>query len=187
MVEVILLAAGQSKRFGKNKLLHKLENGKEIVCQCITNINQAGFNPKVIVQENDTRLINVLRSEKCIVSECKDSQLGMAHTLAFAIRHYSNASAWLICLADMPYILPDTIKKLHDSLQNTESLCAPIYQDSRGHPVGFGRKYYEELANLEGDNGAKSLLHKYQNNLINLEVSDPGVLRDIDYPKDLII
>jgi len=64
-------------------------------------------------------------------------------------------------------------------------IAPPAYRGARGHPVGFSRKFFDELAALHGDQGARELLQRHAQSLIVRDTDDPGVLRDIDRPSDL--
>ncbi|WP_444543078.1 nucleotidyltransferase family protein, partial [Methylomonas koyamae] len=65
-------------------------------------------------------------------------------------------------------------------------IAAPCRQGRRGHPVGFAGHLAADLLDLHGDNGAKSVIERYRPQLQLVEVADPGILRDIDTPDDLI-
>ena len=55
----------------------------------------------------------------------------------------------------------------------------------RGHPVAFGGALGDELARLDGDEGARSLLARHAERLVAVPVGDPGIFRDVDTPSDL--
>lgn len=186
VVEVILLAAGASRRFGKQKLLHRLPSGLPIISQSIRNINQAGFTPTVIIRKNDSCLLALLSAEKCNVIESEKAIKGMGSSLAHAVQASSAAQGWIVCLADMPFIKPETIQQVHSCLSQGFSLCAPYYQNKHGHPVGFAARYFYELIALQGDYGARNVLLDYQTELKRIETEDPGIFRDIDIPLDLL-
>ena len=60
-----------------------------------------------------------------------------------------------------------------------------MHDKRRGHPVGFGRNFFDQLSLLEGDVGAKSLLKAKAGQTLEVHVSDPGILEDIDEPSDI--
>lgn len=62
--------------------------------------------------------------------------------------------------------------------------CIPVFQRQRGHPVGFGRHYWQKLVLLEGDVGARSIVNRYHHAIAEQEVLDSVVLKDIDEPAD---
>jgi molybdenum cofactor cytidylyltransferase len=83
----------------------------------------------------------------------------------------------------MPWIEAQTIEAVARALDGGTSLVAPYYRGKRGHPVGFGRAHREALGTLDGDAGARSLLAL--NPVRRIDVDDPNILRDVDFPADL--
>jgi molybdenum cofactor cytidylyltransferase len=109
----------------------------------------------------------------------------MGASLAWAVSQTPQASAWIIALADMPFIQPATIAQVADAIRRPEALVVPVFREQRGHPVGFGQAYLEELVALTGDEGARSILHRHVEQVQWLVCDDPGVIKDIDTPADL--
>ena len=73
------------------------------------------------------------------------------------LRAAPDADGWLIALADMPFVRPETIRAVLAALAKGAAIAAPSYRGERGHPVGFARAFYEELSTLKGDAGAREL------------------------------
>jgi len=71
------------------------------------------------------------------------------------------------------------------ALEADAALVAPLHLGVRGHPVGFSRRYFGELAALTGDEGAKDVVRNHSQELRFIETDDPGVARDVDTPADL--
>ena len=108
---------------------------------------------------------------------------GMGDSIAAAVATAPDCRGWLVVLGDMPFILPDTLSKVIDALQD-DCISVPVHQGERGHPVGFGRALGPVLMTLAGDQGAKRLFKTSRVQLV--EVDDPGVLWDVDVPQALI-
>ena len=72
---------------------------------------------------------------------------------------------------------------LQNGIDAPQRLVAMTHRGRRGHPVGFGSAWGEQLAALTGDTGARSLLAGQDIRLIDWP--DDSVLRDIDRPADL--
>ena len=106
----------------------------------------------------------------------------MGTVLAFAVQNCVDTNAWLVALADMPYIAPTTYSKLLAALDEHE-LVAPEFDGQRGHPVGFQQCYLLQLLALQGEHGARALMTRKP--IFLLTTDDPGVLRDIDLAADL--
>jgi len=66
-----------------------------------------------------------------------------------------------------------------------DGIVAPVYSGKRGHPVGFGQKFFRGLLELEGGVGARHLLQESGSSVVTVEVTDKGVLKDVDTPDDL--
>jgi molybdenum cofactor cytidylyltransferase len=109
----------------------------------------------------------------------------MGHSLACAARELPPGAPALVALGDMPTIAPDTMRRVHDSVAAGALIAAPVYRGRRGHPVGFAARLLPELASLGGDRGARTLLRRYANQVLDIEVNDPGCAADIDTPADL--
>ena len=200
----ILLAAGDSRRFGSNKLLHPVVDNKPMLMVAAEKL--ASVLPGAIVVINDALVSYSAQLQQAGLQPVVnlDAGQGMGNSLACAIRAseqhgggnmadnstWDNSSGWLIMLADMPYIQVETIQCVADKLAHSSgtgsSIIAPSYKQQRGHPVGFGHAYKHELLSLQGDTGARHIIASYRQNLQLVPVDDPGVITDVDYIDDLI-
>jgi molybdenum cofactor cytidylyltransferase len=181
----ILLAAGAGSRFGGAKLLHPLEDGAAIAAHAARNLIAAGLNVTAVVRPGDFPLAELLEQEGCAVTVCTDAALGMGVSLAHGVSVSRDAGGWIVALADMPRIRPDTIKRVVQALADGAAIVAPAYQGDRGHPVAFSERFLHELQVLGGDSGARAVVQRNQALVRVIDVDDPGVLLDIDRRGDL--
>jgi len=186
----ILLAAGYSKRFGSNKLLQALpagtpEAGTPIGLAAARHLVEALPESIAVVRPRAQKLGQMLRDAGCTTVVCKNAGEGMGTSLAAGVRAAPDAGGWVIALADMPFLRPETIRVIARALSEGAAIAAPAYRGERGHPVGFARQFFEELSALHGDSGARTLLDRHPNWVTVYDVDDSGVLRDIDKPSDL--
>lgn len=183
----ILLAAGQSQRFGHtDKLLQPLSNGLPLITQAVRTMLTALESVMVVVPPEHDAMADALKDEAVQITINPAADVGMGNSLACGVSACAEADGWIIGLADMPWIQPTTISRIMTALGHEQSLVAPRYQNLRGHPVGFSREYRETLMNLQGDAGARSVLKQHKAQLHYLDVNDPGILLDVDTPADLI-
>jgi len=182
----ILLAAGAGSRFGGEKLLHPLADGVAIAAHAARNLLAAAPEAVAVVRWGDFPLYDMLEQEGCQVVMFKDAARGMGATLAHAIGHARSADGWVIALADMPRIAPDTVKKIIAALQDGALIAAPVRNGERGHPVGFGAPLREELLALSGDQGARAVIERHRGTVKLVECDDPGIVLDIDRKSDLL-
>ncbi len=181
----ILLAAGSAKRFGAPKLLHPLPDGVSVGVTAANNLLQVLPEVIGVVRPEDRALIDAFSSVGVTVVENPHATQGMGTSLAAGVAASSHADGWLIALADMPWIQPETISALINELTNGASMVAPAYKNKRGHPVGFSARWLKQLQALSGDRGARGLIRTYSDQLELVATDDAGVLKDIDHPQDL--
>ena len=181
----ILLAAGASRRFGSDKLLHRLAGGTSVAAAALASLRAAVPHVIAVVRPGATALADSLSDAGATVILCANADEGMGASLAAAIGASGDAAGWVIALADMPYIRPQTIEKVAASLAAGAAIVAPAYRGERGHPVGLSARFRPQLQALRGDAGARDLLKQHAGLIELIEVDDPGVRRDIDTPADL--
>jgi len=181
----ILLAAGASKRFGSDKLLHPLNGQAPVALTALANLRAAIPHVIAVVRPGVPVLEHRLSEAGATVILCANANEGMGASLATAVGASGDVAGWVIALADMPYIRPDTIGKIAASLAEGAAIVAPAYRGERGHPVGLSARFRAQLEALRGDEGARSVLKENAGLIKLIEVDDPGVCRDIDTLDDL--
>ncbi len=188
MIAGILLAAGRGERFGGRKLLAKLDTGKTIL-ETSAVAMRAATDDVMIVVRDDAELVDLAEriaaalDVRLFINQYADS--GMATSIVAGVEANESASGWLIGLADMPFVLPSTIREIADHIRSPTTIVVPTHQGMRGHPVGFGRDYFARLTALTGDAGARSVVQAHSVEVRVLPVDDAGVLIDIDTRSDL--
>jgi molybdenum cofactor cytidylyltransferase len=181
----ILLAGGSATRFGADKLLHSLPDGEPIAVSAARNLVAALARVVAVVRPGAPALESALRAAGAEVTVCPNAAEGMGVTLAHAVRAAGPADAWVIALADMPFIRPESIRRVAAALAGGAPIAAPEYRGERGHPVGFTGTHRQALERLTGDAGAREILKAEAGAVVRVAVEDPGVVRDIDTPADL--
>jgi molybdenum cofactor cytidylyltransferase len=194
-IAAIVLAAGASRRFGSDKLLHRVTlRGVTLplaahsllpwleAFETITVVVKPGA--ETFCKAIDTAL-GAHKSTAINWVICSDAAQGMASSLACGIHANHDAAGWLIGLADMPAVPVAAIIGVRNALSVGVALAAPSRDGRRGHPVGFASFYREELLALQGDAGARSLLERDVSHLVTIRIDNAGIFADIDIPGDL--
>ncbi len=181
----LLLAAGAAARFGGNKLLHRLDDGRTLAETAAGHLLEALPSSIAVIRPDDDVLGALLRKTGMRVVTCPLAARGMGHSLACGVAASTQADAWVIALADMPYIHPDTLHRIVAALHAGSPIVAPYYSGHRGHPVAFSHASLDELLLLTGDVGARHLVERHLDKVYRLEVDDVGILQDIDTSADL--
>ncbi len=183
-VGVLVLAAGRSVRFGTDKRLASLPDGRCVIEATFANIRDSGLPFLVCVGEGDDELFCRLKEQDIPCQRCSRAGEGMGSTLAEGVSYIPAWNGVLVALADMPWIASTTYTMVAEQL-SAGSIVVPLYHNKRGHPVGFGRDFYTELATLEGDTGARRLLGEHAEHVIELRLADAAIHRDVDVLADL--
>jgi len=179
----VLLAAGSAKRFRADKLRAALPDGTALGVAALKSLAAAVDTVVAVVRPGDDTLARELGSSGARVTFCPDAGNGMGSSLAWGVRAAPLAAAWVIALADMPWVRADSVARVVAALRGGVTIAAPSHNGTRGHPVGFASGFYAELSALSGDEGAKAILARAPVTLIATD--DAGVMRDVDTPEDL--
>jgi len=181
----ILLAAGQSRRFGSNKLLYPLTDNTPmllVAAQTLVSVLPESItviSPALMPYTDQLEQLGM----RVIVNE--HANRGMGSSIACGILASQEATAWLIALADMPCIKIETITRLASKLKDGADMVAPVIEQQRGHPVGFNQRYKDELIALNDDVGARHIIANHQNQLELVPTNDAGVIIDVDQASDI--
>ena len=194
----ILLAAGRGARFDpaarQSKLLAQRRSGSQagqpLAAAAARTLRAALGTVLAVVRDapdDDARQLRALLEDAgCTVlrwSPDAATAEGTGTSIACAVRASASADGWIVALADMPDIRPETIAAVRDAIAGGAASAAPFYRGQRGHPVGFGTACGAELAALTGDQGARAVLERHPP--VRIDVDDPGILFDVDRREDL--
>ncbi|MBX8534751.1 nucleotidyltransferase family protein [Pseudomonas cichorii] len=182
----LILAAGRSRRFADDKRRALLPDGRSMLQASIDTARQS-FNEVWVVlrSDDDAQALGIVPDVGIVRSEQAD--LGMGHSLASGIEALmpSPAIAVAILLADMPWLQTATLRSLVQ-LADPQRIAQPVHAGQRGHPVIIGRQFWPELLLLQGDQGARTLLTTNASVCDLMETDDPGTVRDVDTPEQIL-
>ena len=193
VIAAVLLAAGESKRMGKENKLLAGWRGKPLAryaAETLTKAKENGIIDEIIaVTGRDNQLIEDALAELPLTfARNSNYESGMASSIKRGLESVGDkADAALFVLADMPLVSAQTINALAAAINlggGGGDIAIPICNGKRGNPVLVGRNYFSELAQISGDIGARALFSHFANSIIEVEVSDGGVLFDLDSPSD---
>jgi molybdenum cofactor cytidylyltransferase len=186
MISAILLGAGKSKRMGFDKL--SLPWGKKTVFErCLETLLRSRVQELVIVLSlRNKRLRNLLRGGNIKIVTNPRPRGGMSTSIRRGLQAiHPRSDGILIALGDQPFLKTRTINVLIRTFaQGKGRIIVPSFRGRRGHPVIFHKRYREELLNLKGDVGGKSVLERYPKDVIIVPVKSEGVVKDINTWQD---
>lgn len=189
-VVALVMAAGLSRRFGNDKRLAVLADGRSLL-QASLALAQTSFSATWLVlrQDDNPRELSIADTVNVIHAPADGIGLGTSLARAFQTLEQSRTEksapiAAAVLLGDMPWVSPATCRHLAERA-HSERILRPRHAGRGGHPVVFGRAFWPRLGQLSGDHGARDILREHAGACRLIDVDDGGVLRDIDVPGDI--
>ncbi len=192
MIWTIILAAGESRRMARPKLL--LPFGEKTIIETVldhaasskanyTLVVLGGFREKIKQKTKGFPVITVFNP---------GYRRGMLSSVQMGFRSLpEGAQAAAVLLGDQPSISHTVIDKVIDAYSlTTKGIVLPTYKKERGHPVLFDMKYKSEIAALSPKVGLRGIVYSHPGDVFEVPVNTSSILRDIDdmqdYKKELL-
>jgi molybdenum cofactor cytidylyltransferase len=186
MIWALVLAAGESRRMGRQKLL--LPFGDATVVEAVVRNALASRLGRTLVVVGADRDAVRARVEPLGVETVtnEDFAAGMLTSVQAGFRALpQDAEAAVVMLGDQPFITPRVIDTVIGTFEaGRKGIAVPVHGGRRGHPVIIGLKYRAEIMALDPADGLRRLVRAHPEDVQEAEVDDPNVLRDLDMPKD---
>jgi molybdenum cofactor cytidylyltransferase len=188
MISAIVLAAGESRRMGRPKQMLAWQ-GKTLLRHVLESLINSNADEIILVLGHEAEAIRKGLSEfqiKVVINP--DYKQGMASSLRQGLLAMDPGSeAFLVLLADQPGIGPDIINRMireYKQANPKRGIVRPVYRGLRGHPVLIGIQYLQEARQLQGDVGARQILIDHPDDILEIDVDQDAVLKDIDTPEE---
>jgi molybdenum cofactor cytidylyltransferase len=188
---IIVLAAGQSSRLGQMKQLLPVKGKSLIEVQLALALNVTknvycvlGYQAEQVASRIDHLPITTIINSGWAG--------GMTSSIAIGVKALTpDINAVMIVLVDQwQLIASDLIHHRNHWWSNQDAIivaqdkASAELKEKVGPPVIFPQKYFAELMQLTGEQGAKPMLHKYQNALLKIPLVSAFI--DVDTPEQLI-
>lgn len=188
-IAAIILAAGQSRRMGEtNKLLADID-GAPMVARVADQVLASQAGPVFCVLGHEAgRVRAALAGRDITFVENPDYAQGLSTSLKRGIEAVpEDADGAVVSLGDMPQVTADVIDRLIAAFDPIEgrAICVPTADGRRGNPVLWGRDFFEEIAEITGDKGAREIVEAHPESTVEVDMTGEGVLLDIDEPAAL--
>lgn len=182
----VILAAGLSRRMGRQKLLLPV-NGEPLLALTVADVSRAwGGTPLVVVPPSGP--VHALAGTLgCPVIVNPDPASGIGSSLAVAARHLAGRpGGLLVFLGDQPGVPAVAVTAVVQAAAEGDGLLAvdPLYQGVPGHPVWLSSALLAELSELSGDQGARFLIKRLEPARVQVLTLDIPLPPDLDTPRD---
>lgn len=199
MIHIIYMAAGNSRRFGSNKLFYELD-GKPMYRHLLERLIEIKDRYNKLKSDSPAIDITVVTRYREILDYCSsipdchavlslDSEKGISHTIKAGImavqeqKKTSMQDYYMFAVADQPYLKSQSVIKLIDKVLENKGDKRLVFSlhcgDAVGNPCVFNSSLIPQLLSLEGDKGGRSVAKKYD--CVYVDIADERELMDIDY------
>lgn len=175
---VILLAAGDSRRFGSNKLLHTMDDGRPMIAPVLDAVRTIDACKRIIVTQYD-EVADLAAGFTVVRNDRPD--LGISRSMQLGIEAAGDADAYLFCVCDQPGLGTSTLESLIESYKKgTAGIVSLAWRGKMCNPKIFSSRYRAELMSLSGDTGGRQIIAGHERDLLLVEAQSEDEVRDID-------
>ncbi len=171
---------------GKLKQLMPL--GKStIIERAIDNLSASAVDEVIVVLGHKAKEITEAISTRSVkIAFNPNYGEGMSTSIIAGLKLVDlRAEAVMLALGDQPLVDSQTINRLIDEFRkHDKGIALPTYKGRRGHPVIFATRYKPELLELKGDIGAREIIKRHPQDVLEVAVDSAGVISDIDTEDD---
>jgi molybdenum cofactor cytidylyltransferase len=182
----VVLAAGESRRFGSAKALASV-GGRTLVERAAGLALRAGLSPVVVVVGHDAEALRaVLAGAPVDVVTNPRYRDGQSTSLQAGLDALpGDVEAALFMPVDQPWLTPGILAALLARLDGTARAVVPLAGGQRRPPAVFHRSVFPLLREIEGDVGGRAVFGRLGGDLVEVAFDDEGPFRDVDAPADL--
>jgi molybdenum cofactor cytidylyltransferase len=187
-IGAIVLAAGQSSRMrasgqGRNKLIQPIA-GRPMIRHVVEAALKSAVSDVVVVTGNEKEaVIEVLEDMPVTFAHNPDYSNGLSTSLISGLNNLpADCDGALVLLGDMPAVDSLLLDRLIAAFDPAEdrTIVVPVHSGRRGNPVLWGRRFFDEIKGLSGDQGARALFAPYAGLICEVEAGSDAPLADID-------
>ena len=177
-IAVILEAAGNSTRFGSNKLLHVMDDGRPMIASIFDAVRPLDVYKKILVTQYD-EVAAMAPGFDVVINDKPD--LGISRSMQLGLTAAGDADAYMFCVCDQPGLTTDTLERLIGAFKKgTAGIVSLAWQGKMCNPKIFSSRYKEELMSLSGDTGGRQIIASHADDIHLVEALSEEEVRDID-------
>jgi molybdenum cofactor cytidylyltransferase len=188
-IAAVVLAAGRSTRMGgANKLIAEI-GGRALVRIAAEEALASRARPVIVVAGHQrSEVEKVLAGLPVQIVYNPDFAEGLGTSLRTGIAAVpADAEGAIVCLGDMPQVDAGLIDRLIAAFDPDRGalVVMPTFEGKRGNPVLWSRRFFPDLMAIEGDVGARHLIGRYGEAVVEVPLEGKAALVDVDTPEAL--
>lgn len=188
IIEVLILAAGASRRLGQPKQLVKY-NDETLIYRITNEAIAAGIgNVTVVTGFKSEEVLSEIKNLKADFFYNKEWEEGIGSSIRNGLKHVLSqrpeTNAIIITMVDQLFVDASHLQKLTNAYDPSRPMIiASAYSGTFGVPVLVDNFYFEMLKGLKGDEGGKKIFVNYLKNIVEIPFIQGSI--DIDEQEDL--
>lgn len=183
-IPAVVAAAGRAERFGSDKLCFPVE-GRPILERVIFALRSGGADPVVVVTGPDhPDRARLAESAGARVDDRAPPPATMLDSLVRGLE-LAPPGPVLLCPADLPFLASETVARVVAAAGLADRAVVPTRGGRRGHPILVSATLRGLIPTLDPALGLRQLLRDAGEAFLTVEVTDPGIRRDVDHPTDI--
>ncbi len=164
----VVMAAGDARRFGENKLA-ALFDGKPLILRALEAVPAEEFSAVAVVTQYPE--VEALASEFGFIPvHNPHPDWGISHTIRLGLEALGECGAALFQVSDQPMLRRETVKaEVEFFRRHPDKLVGLGHDGVRGNPCIFPAAWFPELLALKEDHGGSSVIRRHEEDLLLFE------------------
>lgn len=177
----VVMAAGNARRFGENKLAAELR-GRSLIRRALEAVPAGEFDAVAVVSQYP-EVLALAEEFHFTPIENQHPDWGISHTISLGLEALGeDCAAACFLVSDQPLLKRESVQALVELWRgNPEKIAALAHNGIRGNPCLFPARFFPELRELREDRGGNTVIRRHEEDLILLEVPQEE-LTDVDTP-----
>ena len=179
----VVMAAGDARRFGDNKLAAVFD-GKPLILRALEAVPAEAFSTVAVVTQYP-EVEELARRFSFFPVRNPHPDWGISHTIRLGLEALGEVDAALFQVSDQPLLRRETVRaEVEFFRRHPESLVGLAHGGVRGNPCIFPAAYFPELLRLREDQGGSTVIRRHRESLLLFE-TEARELADADTPQAL--
>lgn len=177
----VVMAAGNARRFGENKLAAQLR-GRSLILRALEAVPAEQFDAVVVVTQYP-EVIQLVKEFHFSAIHNEHPDWGISHTIKLGLTGLRDCGGVLFLVSDQPLLKRESVADLARLWKRQpDKIAALAHGGVRGNPCLFPARFFPELLELREDHGGNTVIRRHEEDLILLEVAEQE-LTDVDTPQ----
>ena len=174
----VVMAAGDARRFGENKLAAFFD-GKPLIRRALEAVPAEEFSAVAVVTQYPE--VEAMAAEFGFLPvRNPHPDWGISHTIRLGLESLRGCDGAMFLVSDQPLLRQESVRALAELWQSRpENIAALAHGGVRGNPCVFPARFFPELLALAEDHGGNTVIRRHEEDLILLEVPEQE-LTDVD-------